>query len=83
MHRTRNAAAPISARKALFCKVLFYLSILTELSVTYRLVSSAATGLGSKMVARCSVSVPRTGRMEHNLAKVGVEGSNPFARSKT
>ena len=46
-----------------------------------RTVSSAASELGSKMVARCSVSVPKTGRIEHNLAKVGVEGSSPFARS--
>ena len=27
-------------------------------------------------------SLPRSGRTEHDLAKVGVEGSNPFARSK-
>jgi hypothetical protein len=52
MHRTRN-----SARSILFCKVLFYLGILTALSVMCRLVSSAAIGLGSKMVARCSVYV--------------------------
>jgi hypothetical protein len=30
------------------------------------------------MFSLCSVN-----REEHNLAKVGVEGSNPFARSKT
>jgi hypothetical protein len=81
MHRTRNAAAPISARMVLSFKALFYLDNLARLSVMCRLVSSTASGLGSKMVARCSVSVPRTGRIEHNLAKVGVEGSNPFARS--
>ena len=82
MHRTRNAAAPISARMVLVCKALFYLDIFVKPSVMCWLVSSAASGLGSKMVAGCSVSVPRAGRMEHNLAKVGVEGSSPFARSK-
>ena len=83
MHRTRNAAAPISARMVLSFKILFYLDIFIKPSVTCWLMSSAASRLGSKMVARCSVSVPRTGRVEHDLAKVGVEGSSPFARSKT
>jgi hypothetical protein len=88
MHRTRNAALLISARSALCCKVLFYLDSLTGLSVMCRLVSSAATGLGSKMVARCSVSVRYRSGSENpeglsTTAKVGVEGSNPFARSKT
>jgi len=82
MHRTRNAAPPILARMVLSYNVLFCLDIFAKLFVMCRLVSSAANGLGSKMVARCSVSVPRTGRIEHNLAKVGVEGSNHFARSK-
>ena len=44
------------------CKALFYLDIFAKLSVMCRLVSSAASELGSKMVATCSVSVPRTGR---------------------
>jgi hypothetical protein len=57
MHRTRNAAAPISARMVLSCKALFYLGIFAKLSVMCRLMSSAANGLGSKMVARCSVFV--------------------------
>ena len=57
MHRTRNAAAPISARKAMFCTILFSLGFLATSSIADRLVSSAATGLGSKMVARCSAFV--------------------------
>jgi hypothetical protein len=71
MHRTRNAAAAISARMVLSCKALFCLNIFAKLSVMCWLVSSTANGLGSKMVARCSVSVPRTGRIERNLDLVG------------
>jgi hypothetical protein len=59
-------------------KALFNLDIFSKPSVICQPVSSAAKGLGSKMFSLCSVN-----REEHNLAKVGVEGSNPFARSKT
>jgi hypothetical protein len=34
------------------------------------------------MFSLCSMIDPATEKVEHNLAKVGVEGSNPFARSK-
>jgi hypothetical protein len=57
MNRTRNAAAPISARSGLFHKIPFSFAILMTPSIACRLVSCAATGLGSKMVARCSVFV--------------------------
>jgi len=56
-HRTRNAVTAISASDGLFCTVLFSLRILAKPSTTTLSVSCAATGLGSKMVARCSVFV--------------------------
>jgi hypothetical protein len=37
--------------------------------------------LPSWNVSRCGIGTA-TEKLEHNLAKVGVEGSNPFARSK-
>jgi hypothetical protein len=68
MHRTRNAAALISACMVLSCKALFYLDIFVRLSFMCRLVSLAASELGSKMVARCSVSVPRTAGIERPIS---------------
>jgi hypothetical protein len=56
-HRTRNSVAAITAGDALFGTVLFSLRILAEGSITSRFISCAATGLGSKMVARRSIFV--------------------------
>jgi|SRR5271169_1061730 len=57
-HRTRNSVTAISASGGPYCAALFYLKILTKPSISSRLVSCAATGLGSKMVARRSIFVP-------------------------
>lgn len=54
MHRTRNAVAAITASDSLSRPVLICLQNLICSSVECRLVSSSATELGSKMVARCS-----------------------------
>ena len=56
-HRTRNSVMAITARGLLPHRVLICLRILTGRSVACRSVSFAATGLGSKMVAGCSVFV--------------------------
>jgi hypothetical protein len=45
---------PVVACSARSCFLLFFLMVL---SITCRLVPSVTSGLGSKMVARCSVSV--------------------------
>jgi hypothetical protein len=39
------------------------------------------TSAGERMIAPASAQSGRSSGVEHNLAKVGVEGSNPFARS--
>ena len=57
MHRTRNSVAAITASDPLPHPVLICLRNLTGKSVTCRPVSSAATGLGSKMVAKRSPNV--------------------------
>jgi hypothetical protein len=51
MHRTRNSLTTISGGDALFRTVLFSLMILPPPSIASRVVSGAATPLGSKMVA--------------------------------
>jgi hypothetical protein len=56
-HRIRNAFAAVPAGNGPFRTGLFSLRILVGPSITSRLVSCAATELGSKMVARCSVFV--------------------------
>ena len=56
-HRTRNSVTAVSAGDGLFWAVLFSLNILARPSISFRSLSCAATGLGSKMVARCSVFV--------------------------
>ncbi len=39
------------------------------------------TSAGKRKGAPASAQSGRSSGVEHNLAKVGVEGSNPFARS--
>jgi hypothetical protein len=56
-HRTRNSVAAVSTDDGPFCTDLFSWKILAWPSITSRVVSSAATELGSKMVARRSVFV--------------------------
>jgi len=56
-HRIRNAFAAVPAGGGPFRTVLFSWTILVGPSITSRLVSCAATELGSKMVARRSVFV--------------------------
>ncbi len=60
-HRTRNSVPAFTARDALHHQVLICLRILIGRSVACPSVSSAATELGSKMVARCSVFVRQDG----------------------
>jgi hypothetical protein len=56
-HRTRNSVMAVSTGDDPFCTILFSLRILARPSTAPCSVSCAATGLGSKMVAQCSVSV--------------------------
>src|SRR6202163_3520676 len=46
-----------------------------------RLHSASPFGIG-RAAGQCRSGCGRSSGVEHNLAKVGVEGSNPFARSK-